>query len=470
MRHLAALLGELDDRGVNLVSVSEAFDSSTAAERLQRNMLGSFAEFERELIRDRMVAGRDANVRAGKWVTVHAPYGYRVDPAGYRLQIEADEAAAVCMIVDLFVNQRCSTPQIAAKLNARGLRPRRAESWTAASVRWVLRESEHLSGTFTWRRPGRGYQGTPIPVEGPAIIDAVTHDRLRARLAETANKHTAHPERYLLAGRITSPHGTPMYGYCTNTPLYRCGFLRGGGARPPTEEIVSFIDAERDRFGVEPICEALQVAPSTFYAARTRRPCRRAVRDAELEEHIRRVFEDNYGVYGARKVWRQLNREGIEVARCTVERLMRQLGLAGRVRGRRRRTTLPAPAADRPADLVERSFAASGSNRLWVADITYVAIWSGFAYAALVIDVFSPAIVGWRVSNTLRADLALDALDMAIWARKHRQFPGLVHHSDRGVQTGLNRSRQHRLFGESVGVRRVLRRECSSGGTCGACC
>ena len=145
------------------------------------------------------------------------------------------------------------------------------------------------------------------------------------------------------------------------------------------------------------------------------------------------MFEDNYGVYGARKVWRQLNREGIDVARCTVERLMRQMGLAGRTRGRRRTTTVPAPIDERPDDLVERAFVASAPNQLWVADITYVATWSGFAYVAFVTDVFSRMIVGWRVATTLRADLALDALEMAIWARKEEEYPGLVHHSDRGV-------------------------------------
>jgi len=158
------------------------------------------------------------------------------------------------------------------------------------------------------------------------------------------------------------------------------------------------------------------------------------VRDDELRAHIARLFEDNYGVYGARKVWRALNRERITVARCTVERLMRQMGLAGRVRGRHRKTTRPAPVCERPEDLVDRAFEATAPNQLWVADITYVATWSGFAYVAFVTDVFSRSIVGWRVANTLRADLALDALEMAIWARKEEEFPGLVHHSDRGVQ------------------------------------
>jgi putative transposase len=145
------------------------------------------------------------------------------------------------------------------------------------------------------------------------------------------------------------------------------------------------------------------------------------------------VFEANYALYGARKVWRQLNWEGIVVARCTVERLMAQMGLAGRVRGKKRRTTIPTDVSPRPADLVERTFAAARPNALWVADITYVATWSGFAYAAFVIDVFSRWIVGWRVATTLRASLALDALEMAIWARRE-PLDGLVHHSDRGVQ------------------------------------
>ena len=197
---------------------------------------------------------------------------------------------------------------------------------------------------------------------------------------------------------------------------------------------MAYIEAYQGRFGVEPICRTLQVAPSSYYSAKTRPRCKRAVRDEELSAHIRRVFDENYGVYGARKVWRQLNREEVQVARCTVERLMRRMGLAGRVRGGRRRTTISDPATQRPSDLVERAFAATEPNQLWVADITYVATWSGFAYVAFVTDVFSRAIVGWRVANTLRADLALDALEMAIWARKEEQFPGLVHHSDRGVQ------------------------------------
>jgi len=196
---------------------------------------------------------------------------------------------------------------------------------------------------------------------------------------------------------------------------------------------VAYIDSHRERFGVEPICEVLAVAPSTYYDAKHRPPCARRVRDQALKAEIRRVHAENYAVYGARKLWRQLNREGHLVARCTVERLMRQMGLAGRVRGKKKRTTIPADVALRPADLVDRHFSATRPNQLWVADITYVATWSGFAYTALVTDVFSRRIVGWRVSKSLRSDLALDALEMGIWSRAE-PLEGLVHHSDRGVQ------------------------------------
>lgn len=187
-------------------------------------------------------------------------------------------------------------------------------------------------------------------------------------------------------------------------------------------------------FGVEPICTVLEIAPSTYYATKARRPCRRRLRDAELEVEIRRVFDANYHVYGARKVWRQLNREGINVARCTVERLMARHGLAGRVRGRKKRTTIPADVTARPGDLVERRFRATAPNQLWIADITYVATWAGFVYTAFVTDVFSRRILGWRTSTSLRADLAIDALEMALWTRTNDDLAGLVHHSDRGVQ------------------------------------
>ena len=203
---------------------------------------------------------------------------------------------------------------------------------------------------------------------------------------------------------------------------------------------MGFIEVHRERrslglrWGVEPICEVLEVAPATYYAARRRPECTRKVRDAELRVEIERVWKTNRFSYGAAKVWTALNDEGIRVGRCRVERLMRQMGLAGRTRGRYRRTTIPADPADRPDDLVERRFVATAPNQLWIADITYVATWSGFAYAAFVTDVFSRRIVGWRVSNTLRSDLALDALEMAIWTRQAEDLTGLIHHSDRGVQ------------------------------------
>jgi putative transposase len=196
---------------------------------------------------------------------------------------------------------------------------------------------------------------------------------------------------------------------------------------------VSFVNGHRDGWGVEPICRVLQVAPSTYYAARGRPPSARALRDAQLKVEVARVHKDNFGVYGARKVWRQLGREGIAVGRDRVARLMGELGIGGVVRGKPRRTTTPAATAERPADLVERDFTAPAPNRLWVADLTYVATWAGFAYVAFVIDAFSRMIVGWRVATSLRAELALDALEMAVWARQGG-LDGLVHHSDRGVQ------------------------------------
>ena len=194
-----------------------------------------------------------------------------------------------------------------------------------------------------------------------------------------------------------------------------------------------FIETNRSRFGVEPICRVLQVAPSSYYADRSRQPSARKRRDEELAPEVRRVHAEHFGVYGARKVWRQLRREGQAVARCTVERLMQRLGLQGAVRGKRWRTTIPADVAERPQDLVQRNFHPPAPNRLWVADLTYVRTWSGFAYVAFIIDACSRFIVGWQASKSLRSDLTLDALEMALWAREG-PHEGLVHHSDRGVQ------------------------------------
>jgi len=233
--------------------------------------------------------------------------------------------------------------------------------------------------------------------------------------------------------------------------------------------MTAYIEEHKDHYGVEPICAVLPIAPSTYYDARSRPPSARALRDTMLRPEIRRVHTENFGVYGAEKVWRQLGREGIAVARCTVERLMRGLGLRGAIRGKTRRTTSPDEAAPRPADLVERDFSADRPNQLWVADLTYVATWSGFVYASFVIDAYSRFIVGWQTSRSLRTDLALDALEMAIWCRRDR-LDGLVHHSDRGSQTGLNRWSQHRPVRPTIGVRSVLRLGSSSRGSCAACC
>ena len=201
----------------------------------------------------------------------------------------------------------------------------------------------------------------------------------------------------------------------------------------------AFIDDHRSVYGVEPICKVLPIAPSTYreHAARQADPARapaRERRDARLCEDIRRVFTANFEVYGVRKVWRQMKREGSDVARCTVARLMRQMGLKGAVRGKVVRTTISNPAAPCPLDRVNRQFKAPCPNALWVSDFTYVATWGGFVYVAFVIDVFARRIVGWRVSRSARTDFVLDALEQALHDRKPVRKGGLVHHSDRGVQ------------------------------------
>jgi putative transposase len=198
---------------------------------------------------------------------------------------------------------------------------------------------------------------------------------------------------------------------------------------------VRFITEHKERWGVEPICRELQVAPSSYYAAVKRPVSARRRRDESLRVAIRRVWDEQRRVYGADKVWAQLNREGMPVARCTVERLMRQLGLRGVVRGSTSvRTTIGDEASDRPLDLVARQFRAPAPNRLWVADLTYVKTHSGWVYVAFVVDVCSRFVVGWQASRSLRTDLALDALEMALWARRGTHLDGLIHHSDRGSQ------------------------------------
>jgi putative transposase len=206
---------------------------------------------------------------------------------------------------------------------------------------------------------------------------------------------------------------------------------------------VRFIDEHRDRFGgVEPICRTLtghgwKIAPSTYYAAKTRPRSAREIRDEQLSEHIRRVHRDNYGVYGAHKLWCQLNREGIAVARCTVARLMRELGLRGAVRGKKIVTTTPGTDAHRAGDLVKRDFTAPAPNRRWVADFTYVATWTGTVYVAFIVDIYSRAIIGWSAATNRRTRFVLDALQMALWQRDRDGKPvehGLIHHSDAGSQ------------------------------------
>ena len=203
--------------------------------------------------------------------------------------------------------------------------------------------------------------------------------------------------------------------------------------------MIAFIDAHRAEHGVEPICRLLPIAPSTYHAHRARhvdpsRQSARAKRDAELRPQIARVHAENFGVYGVRKVWRQLRREGFDVARCTVERLMRVMGLQGAVRGKRISTTIPDPAQPCPRDKVNRVFSAPAPNRLWVSDFTYVATWSGFVYVAFVIDAYARRIVGWRVSRTATAGFVLDALEQAIHQHQPAKGSKLVAHSDRGAQ------------------------------------
>jgi len=201
--------------------------------------------------------------------------------------------------------------------------------------------------------------------------------------------------------------------------------------------MVEFIDSHRCEYGVEPICDVLPIAPSTYHRHKELIRCpekrsKRSQMDDRLSPEIQRVWQESHRNYGARKVWKQMHRESIQVAKCTVERLMAQLGIAGVRRGKRCVTTISSDLAARPLDLVQRQFTADQPNQLWVADITYVATWSGFVYVAFVIDVFSRWIVGWRVLKSMQTDLVLDALEQALWARGKPR--GVTHHSDRGSQ------------------------------------
>lgn len=203
--------------------------------------------------------------------------------------------------------------------------------------------------------------------------------------------------------------------------------------------MVDYIDQHKAEHGVESICSVLPIAPSTYYDHKVKqvepeKRSDRAKRDEALIVDIRRIWEENFRVYGVRKVWHQLKREEIDVARCTIERLMKLQGLRGVVRGRRIKTTFPSNLAERPLDLVNRNFKATRPNELWVADLTYVPTWRGFVYVAFIIDAFARRIVGWRVSTSLHADIALDALEQALHDRGPDENDTLIHHSDRGVQ------------------------------------
>jgi putative transposase len=235
---------------------------------------------------------------------------------------------------------------------------------------------------------------------------------------------------------------------------------------------VTYIDEHKHLFGVEPICQALTelggpIASSTYRAACRRSPSVRTRRDEQLAAQIRRVHTANYGVYGARKVWLALNRDGIEVARCTVERILREQGLRGVVRGRTRRTTIADQHATRPADLVQRRFNADRPNRLSVADFTYVPTWSGMVYVAFVIDVYSRRILGWRAATSMKTTLVLDALEMAIWARGRHgatDLTGLIHHHDAGSQpTSIAFTERLATAGADASVGTIAERQCPRG-------
>jgi putative transposase len=232
---------------------------------------------------------------------------------------------------------------------------------------------------------------------------------------------------------------------------------------------VEFVEANRDEFGVEPICRTLQVAPSTYYAARSRPPSIRELRDRLLMPILLTLWMANRKLYGAHKLWKAARRAGHDIGRDQTARLMKRLDISGVTRGRRVRTTRPDDQAERPADLVDRDFTAEEPNRLWVVDLTYVATWSGFVYVCFITDAFSRKIVGWRVASHMRTQMVLDALEMARWHRG-TQLEGLVTHSDAGSQTRFKGSLQHCLVVQSVEGLRALRRASSIRGFCGVGC
>ena len=253
--------------------------------------------------------------------------------------------------------------------------------------------------------------------------------------------HAAGDAECGICGAAEAPVGKSGAASGERNSESRIGFLRGG-ARPPTALIVEFIDRHKDAFGVEPICTQLKelgcsFAPSSYYEARNRKQCARSRRDAVLKDKIQQEYDENYKCYGARKMWLTLRGKSVDVARCTVERLMKELGLQGARRGQVKRTTIPDPAADRPKDLVKRNFQPLAPNKLWVADFTYVSTMAGWVYVAFVIDAYARRILGWKVSNSMTTDLVLDAINQAIFTRRRegvKDLSGLVHHNDAGAQ------------------------------------
>jgi putative transposase len=236
--------------------------------------------------------------------------------------------------------------------------------------------------------------------------------------------------------------------------------------------MIGFIDEHRKEHGVEPICRVLPIAPSTYHdhAANPSRMSKRAKQDEELKIEVKRVFDSDFGVYGVRKLWWQLLREGFRVARCTVARLMSQMGLKGAVRGKPVRTTISDKAAVCPLDHVHRQFHAPAPNRLWLSDFTYVATWSGFVYVAFVIDAYARRIVGWRVSRTAHAGFVLDALEQALHERRPTKGNRLVHHSDRGSQGRFNLSSQQADDLTMIGDWQALRQVFANRGLCADGC
>ncbi|MFJ5123007.1 IS3 family transposase [Kitasatospora sp. NPDC088548] len=206
------------------------------------------------------------------------------------------------------------------------------------------------------------------------------------------------------------------------------------GDRPSPDEAEQVIDHLRDGFGVDPVCRVLELSPSTYFARKQRPKSARRLRGEELIPLVTAVWEESGRTYGARRITRAPFRAGHQVARCTVERLMRELGIEGVIRGQRRRTTVPEPAAPRPPDLVNRRFTAQRPNQLWLADLTYVRTWQGWVYVAFVLDAYSRRIVGWQAATHMRTDLPLNALEMALWRQKIKKDADLIHHSDRGSQ------------------------------------